>query len=174
VRNHRLHPPVYINTIYQVETFEETFGKKKSRKRPKIAAGDLGELLLKAEEASSQYVEEKDSNVKVECEYMDAAKENIFMKGQSRRIWGELHKVVDSSDVLVQVRRAPRVTTLSFILPSRKPPDRLPLASAAPASPSGARRPHPVEERSERDRSRGRGAACARCRGRLGLSVGAS
>jgi hypothetical protein len=112
-----------------VETFEETFGKKKSRKRPKIAAGDLGELLLKAEEASSQYVEEKDSNVKVECEYMDAAKENIFMKGQSRRIWGELHKVVDSSDVLVQVHRAPRVTKLSFILPSpqaaRLPPARL-------------------------------------------------
>jgi hypothetical protein len=93
-----------------VETFEETFGKKKSRKRPKIAAGDLGELLIKAEEASSQYVEEKDSNIKVECEYMDAAKENIFMKGQSRRIWGELHKVVDSSDVLVQVRRSPSIT----------------------------------------------------------------
>ena len=87
-----------------METFEETFGKKKLRKRPKIAAGDLGELLVKAEEATSQYAEDKDSNIRVECEYMEAAKENIFMKGQSRRIWGELHKVVDSSDVLVQVR----------------------------------------------------------------------
>ena len=89
-----------------METFEETFGKKKLRKRPKIAAGDLGELLVKAEEATSQYAEDKDSNIRVECEYMEAAKENIFMKGQSRRIWGELHKVVDSSDVLVQVRGA--------------------------------------------------------------------
>ncbi len=107
------HSPDRFNMICQVETFEETFGKKKSRKRPKISAGDLGELLIKAEEASSQYVEEKDSNIKVECEYMDAAKENIFMKGQSRRIWGELHKVVDSSDVLVQVRRTPLLAVAS-------------------------------------------------------------
>lgn len=27
----------------------------------------------------------------------------MFDKGQSKRIWGELYKVVDSSDVVVQV-----------------------------------------------------------------------
>lgn len=32
----------------------------------------------------------------------------MFEKGQSKRIWGELYKVVDSSDVVVQV------VTLSF------------------------------------------------------------
>jgi hypothetical protein len=106
--------------ISQVESFEETFGKKKLRKRPKLAAGDLGELLVKAEEASSQYVEEKDSNVRVQCEYMEAAKENIFMKGQSRRIWGELHKVVDSSDVLVQVSKGARASPLDEIEASEK------------------------------------------------------
>ena len=88
-------------------------------KRPKISAGDLGELLVKAEEASSQYVEEKDSNVRVQCEYMEAAKENIFMKGQSRRIWGELHKVVDSSDVLVQVCLSYRPFALGASVPER-------------------------------------------------------
>ena len=33
-----------------------------------------------------------------------AARDKIFDKGQSKRIWGELYKVVDSSDVIVQVR----------------------------------------------------------------------
>lgn len=28
----------------------------------------------------------------------------VFEKGQSKRIWGELYKVVDSSDVIIQVR----------------------------------------------------------------------
>lgn len=27
----------------------------------------------------------------------------MFEKGQSKRIWGELYKVIDSSDVIVQV-----------------------------------------------------------------------
>jgi nuclear GTP-binding protein len=32
------------------------------------------------------------------------AKDAIFDKGQSKRIWGELYKVLDSSDVVIQVR----------------------------------------------------------------------
>jgi hypothetical protein len=35
----------------------------------------------------------------------DAARERNFEKGQSKRIWGELYKVIDSSDVVVQVRQ---------------------------------------------------------------------
>ena len=31
------------------------------------------------------------------------AKAGMFEKGQSKRIWGELYKVVDSSDVIIQV-----------------------------------------------------------------------
>jgi len=31
-------------------------------------------------------------------------RERHFDKGQSKRIWGELYKVVDSSDVVIQVR----------------------------------------------------------------------
>lgn len=33
-----------------------------------------------------------------------AARLSVFEKGQSKRIWGELYKVIDSSDVVVQVR----------------------------------------------------------------------
>ena len=34
----------------------------------------------------------------------NAAREAVLGKGQSKRIWAELYKVVDSSDVVVQVR----------------------------------------------------------------------
>ena len=34
----------------------------------------------------------------------DLVRHNMFEKGQSKRIWGELYKVLDSSDVVVQVR----------------------------------------------------------------------
>ena len=33
----------------------------------------------------------------------DLASHKLFEKGQSRRIWGELYKVLDCSDVVVQV-----------------------------------------------------------------------
>jgi len=33
----------------------------------------------------------------------DAARHSMFDKGQSKRIWGELYKVIDSSDVVIQV-----------------------------------------------------------------------
>jgi nuclear GTP-binding protein len=29
--------------------------------------------------------------------------ERVFEKGQSKRIWGELYKVLDSSDVIIEV-----------------------------------------------------------------------
>ena len=36
----------------------------------------------------------------------NAAREAVLGKGQSKRIWAELYKVVDSSDVIVQVSLA--------------------------------------------------------------------
>ncbi|XP_041593948.1 nucleolar GTP-binding protein 2 [Vulpes lagopus] len=35
--------------------------------------------------------------------FRNEAQEEIYKKGQSKRIWGELYKVIDSSDVVVQV-----------------------------------------------------------------------
>jgi hypothetical protein len=44
-------------------------------------------------------------------------KDAIFEKGQSKRIWGELYKVLDSSDVVIQVldARDPMGTRCKFI-----------------------------------------------------------
>lgn len=50
------------------------------------------------------YKEVKDRNIAVEEEFRDNKTElSLFEKGQSKRIWGELYKVIDSSDVIVQV-----------------------------------------------------------------------
>jgi len=35
--------------------------------------------------------------------FRDLVRHTMFEKGQSKRIWGELYKVIDSSDVIVQV-----------------------------------------------------------------------
>lgn len=35
--------------------------------------------------------------------FRDLVRHNMFEKGQSKRIWGELYKVIDSSDVVIQV-----------------------------------------------------------------------
>jgi nuclear GTP-binding protein len=47
----------------------------------------------------------------------DAVQHAIFSKGQSKRIWEELYKVIDSSDVLLYVldARDPNGTRTKFI-----------------------------------------------------------
>ena len=64
---------------------------------------EMKEEIKKVDEKMESYDIKKDSNVVSNIEYSEVAKENIFNKGQSKRIWAELHKVIDSSDVLVQV-----------------------------------------------------------------------
>lgn len=44
---------------------------------------------------SGTYDEDKDRNIVVEQSAKDMAKDNIFTKGQSKRIWGELYKVAN-------------------------------------------------------------------------------
>lgn len=41
--------------------------------------------------------------MKVELDYRPERRQDIFDKGTSKRIWAELYKVIDSSDVVVQV-----------------------------------------------------------------------
>ena len=50
------------------------------------------------------YDENKDGDlVTEEPDYKPEPRECIFSKGQSKRLWNELYKVVDSSDVIIQV-----------------------------------------------------------------------
>lgn len=92
--------------LLETESFDSVFGGKAKRKRPKMsAATDYESLLANAKVASTHYEEmDKDSNIeKSLTEDIMAKKEDVFAKGQSKRIWGELYKVLDCSDVVLQI-----------------------------------------------------------------------
>lgn len=86
-----------------VQGFGDTFGKKATRKRPNLAFTDIDEMLTKAGEKDALYEPGKDRNVPVDRDWRPLVRDPVFSKGQSHRIWGELHKVLDSSDVVVEV-----------------------------------------------------------------------
>lgn len=90
--------------ILDTEGFETTFGPKAQRKRPSLMVGDVKDLLEQAEASAQSYDADKDKDLVTEdTGVRDEVREEIFKKGQSKRIWGELYKVIDSSDVIIQV-----------------------------------------------------------------------
>ncbi|KAM7383134.1 hypothetical protein PAMP_002816 [Pampus punctatissimus] len=90
--------------ILDTEGFETTFGPKSQRKRPNLMVGDVKDLLEQAEASAQSYNADKDTDlVSEDTGVRNEAREEIFKKGQSKRIWGELYKVIDSSDVIIQV-----------------------------------------------------------------------
>ncbi|XP_027475642.1 nucleolar GTP-binding protein 2 isoform X2 [Zalophus californianus] len=90
--------------ILDTESFETTFGPKSQRKRPNLFVSDMQSLLENAEMSSESYDQGKDRDLVTEdTGVRNEAQEEIYKKGQSKRIWGELYKVIDSSDVVVQV-----------------------------------------------------------------------
>ncbi|XP_060640002.2 nucleolar GTP-binding protein 2 [Anolis sagrei] len=90
--------------ILDTETYETTFGPKSQRKRPNLSVSDVQSLVENAEAEASNYDCEKDRDLVTEdTGVRDEVQEEIYKKGQSKRIWGELYKVIDSSDVVVQV-----------------------------------------------------------------------
>ncbi|KAL3138740.1 Nuclear/nucleolar GTPase 2 [Trebouxia sp. C0010 RCD-2024] len=89
--------------LLQTQPFKETFGSHHIRKKPKLASDSYQDLLSKAEQTNEKYGSEPEIDEDEEAGVSNAARDKIYDKGQSRRIWGELYKVVDSSDVVVQV-----------------------------------------------------------------------
>ncbi|KAI8480366.1 Nucleolar GTP-binding protein 2 [Branchiostoma belcheri] len=90
--------------LLDTESFETTFGKKAQRKKPSLKVADYQGLMNVVQESTDKYDQEKDKDLELEDEGIrDEAREPIFSKGTSRRIWGELYKVIDSSDVVIQV-----------------------------------------------------------------------
>jgi len=100
--NHTTSKPGKVDLL-SVESFQSVFGPKKTRKRPKLSILEVDELGETASEKFDNYESTKDRNIKIEVDSKDAKRAEIFEKGTSKRIWGELYKVVDSSDVIVQV-----------------------------------------------------------------------
>ncbi|CAL1532729.1 unnamed protein product [Lymnaea stagnalis] len=85
------------------EPFEQVFGKKATRKRPTLSTYDLGEMVKNAEDDLTKWEESQSLVVTHEDGVKDGQLEIVFKAGTSKRIWNELYKVIDSSDVLVQV-----------------------------------------------------------------------
>ncbi|KAI5885467.1 NGP1NT-domain-containing protein [Schizophyllum commune H4-8] len=97
--------PSQRSVIVETKPFSNTFGPKAQRKRPRVEVGSFAELADAANEAAAK-PEEGDltAPVKVlEPQTHADFHEPIYAKGTSRRIYGELYKVIDFSDVILHV-----------------------------------------------------------------------
>ncbi|KAK8104368.1 nucleolar GTP-binding protein 2 [Apiospora kogelbergensis] len=103
----------------ETSPFAEVFGPKASRKRVKLGASTIEDLAGGSEQALDTYQERLEQARLLSGESggqdggadgrqeldgtVSANSEPVFDKGQSKRIWNELYKVIDSSDVLLHV-----------------------------------------------------------------------
>ena len=99
------------------QPFAHTFGPKAQRKRPKLDFSSIQHLAGRTTSMHDTYLERLEqarllSGTSGQSEGDDtnnstgelqSAREFIFMKGTSKRIWNELYKVIDSSDVILHV-----------------------------------------------------------------------
>jgi nuclear GTP-binding protein len=103
----------------ETEKFGDTFGPKAQRKRPRLAVSSLEDFASATTQDFSAYEEkleearllsgmgQAEHEASTDPRNADGqsatAREPVFSKGQSKRIWNELYKVIDSSDVIVHV-----------------------------------------------------------------------
>lgn len=96
--------------------FGDTFGPKAQRKRVKLGVTSLEDLAGETAKVHDSYLEKSDQGTHdngtpivasdvgaIEETTFTTARESVFSKGQSKRIWNELYKVIDSSDVVIHV-----------------------------------------------------------------------
>ncbi|KAH7886296.1 NGP1NT-domain-containing protein [Phlebopus sp. FC_14] len=98
--------------IVETEPFSETFGPKAQRKKPRLDVGTFEELSKVGAAAAQEAEQAEDRGEGPSGETQQAGDftpthadyiEPIFAKGTSRRIYGELYKVIDSSDVVLHI-----------------------------------------------------------------------
>lgn len=90
-------------SLLESETFSDTFGTKSQRKRPKLSVQNLEELAQVIESKNGDEPLPSPTEVKEDDGSKSESTEAVMLKGQSKRIWGELFKVIDSSDVIIHV-----------------------------------------------------------------------
>ncbi|KAH8816345.1 NUC091 domain-containing protein [Xylogone sp. PMI_703] len=100
----------------EASPFSDVFGPKSQRKRVKLSVSTLEDLADDSVKSHDTYLDRLEqakllsgtSGADAEGTAEDdgqiaSAREAIFSKGQSKRIWNELYKVIDSSDVVIHV-----------------------------------------------------------------------
>lgn len=90
--------------IVETEPFADTFGPKAQRKRPRLDVASFEELA----KADAEMEDAADLPAGAAEELFEEVQfgtynEPIYQKGTSRRIYGELYKVIDSSDVVLHI-----------------------------------------------------------------------
>ena len=101
--------------LIESSPFSHVFGPTAQRKRPRLAVTSLGDMAENSEKMLDIYNDRPDQarlpgrngrhlddEAELEPE-LPMAIEPIFNKGKSKRIWNELYKVIDSSDVVIHV-----------------------------------------------------------------------
>lgn len=95
--------------------FSDTFGPKAQRKRVKLSVSTLEDLAGETSKMHNTYLDRHGQGRQLsgnqgevahqagEDGELTRAREPIFSKGQSKRIWNELYKVIDSSDIVIHV-----------------------------------------------------------------------
>ncbi|KAI1751803.1 nucleolar GTP-binding protein 2 [Xylaria castorea] len=101
----------------ETSSFADTFGPKSQRKRVKLGVSSLTDLAEGTEDSMDTYndrleqarllsgageIEGGEDRVEL-GDPLSLAVEPVFSKGQSKRIWNELYKVLDSSDVILHI-----------------------------------------------------------------------
>ncbi|KAI0107765.1 nucleolar GTP-binding protein 2 [Nemania sp. FL0031] len=102
----------------ETSSFADTFGPKSKRKRVKLGVSCLTDLAEDTENSMDTYKDrleqarllsgagENEGGGEHSVEVADPlsmAIEPVFQKGQSKRIWNELYRVLDSSDVVLHI-----------------------------------------------------------------------
>ncbi|CAA2976547.1 nucleolar GTP-binding 2 [Olea europaea subsp. europaea] len=108
--------------VLNIQPYEETFGKNAKRKKPNIQMTDYESLVETASKRQESYNLEEDEMMesqieKKNLEFKDERRDPLLKAGQSKRIYNELFKVIDSSDILLQVVdvRDPMGTRSSYL-----------------------------------------------------------
>jgi nuclear GTP-binding protein len=110
----------HAKNVVEASSFKDTFGPKAQRKRVKLGIGSFNDLAGETTKQHDSYLDrreqalllsgklnpDEDRGEELEEDVdgvLTASREAIFSKGQSKRIWNELYKVIDSSDVIIHV-----------------------------------------------------------------------